>query len=148
MIAGAVKSFLESGGRVDYVDGNEVPISQGLLTFGPDNVSFSPNCNPLHCDFKDGFDKLMDAIGDLFTNQAQAATPPPRFWDPSTLDLNKDGLKTVNTNNGANFDHDHNGFAEKSGWVSPEDGLLALDRNGDGIINDGREIETRLTCPN
>jgi hypothetical protein len=40
----------------------------------------------------------------------------------------------------AHFDHDSNGFAEQTGWASSHDGLLAWDRNGDGIINDGREL--------
>jgi hypothetical protein len=41
---------------------------------------------------------------------------------------------------GTYFDHDGNGFAERTGWVDPRDGLLAMDRNDDGIINDGKEL--------
>ena len=38
------------------------------------------------------------------------------------------------------FDLDNNGFAEKTSWVSAKEGLLAYDKNGDGIINGGNEL--------
>jgi Ca2+-binding RTX toxin-like protein len=59
---------------------------------------------------------------------------------PLTLDLDRDGLETLAMSGGVNFDHDGNGFAEKSGWVAPDDGLLAYDRNGDGVISGGAEL--------
>ena len=34
----------------------------------------------------------------------------------------------------------HSGFAERVGWVRPEDGLLAIDRNGNGRIDDINEL--------
>jgi hypothetical protein len=38
------------------------------------------------------------------------------------------------------FDHDSNGFAERSGWIKGDDGLLVLDRNGNGTIDNGSEL--------
>ena len=38
------------------------------------------------------------------------------------------------------FDLDKNGFAEKTAWIGTEDGFLALDRNGNGIIDNGGEL--------
>ncbi len=38
------------------------------------------------------------------------------------------------------IDHNSNGFAEKSGWVGEDDGLLVLDRNGNGTIDNGKEL--------
>lgn len=35
---------------------------------------------------------------------------------------------------------DVNGFAEHTGWVAPDDGLLAFDRNGNGRIDDNTEL--------
>ena len=43
-------------------------------------------------------------------------------------------------NNGTNFDHNSNGFAESTGWAKPDDGLLVLDRNNNGIIDNGTEL--------
>jgi hypothetical protein len=74
-----------------------------------------------------------------FTNSTSAVPPPPRGC-PLVLDLDGDGVETTSLNDGSYFDHDANGFSEKTGWLSSDDGLLVLDRNGDGIINDGKEL--------
>ncbi|OGK77851.1 MAG: hypothetical protein A2X52_10105 [Candidatus Rokubacteria bacterium GWC2_70_16] len=60
--------------------------------------------------------------------------------DPLVLDLDGDGIETRHAAAGASFDHDRSGFAEQSGWVGADDGLLVWDRNGDGRINDGSEL--------
>ncbi|WP_151840059.1 type I secretion C-terminal target domain-containing protein [Acinetobacter soli] len=64
------------------------------------------------------------------------------YYDPLILDLDGDGIETIAHNklNGALFDNDADGLKTATGWVSPHDGLLVLDRNGDGIINDGTEV--------
>jgi len=49
-------------------------------------------------------------------------------------------VKTLNTEAGIYFDHDGDGFAQLTGWVSPEDGLLVWDRNSNGQIDDGSEL--------
>ena len=56
------------------------------------------------------------------------------------LDLDGDGVETTDTEKGTHFDHDNNDFAEKSGWVSKDDGLLVRDVNGNGMIDDGTEL--------
>jgi len=69
-----------------------------------------------------------------------------RAWfqrrDPLTLDLDGDGLETVGINaaNPILFDHDGDGVKNATGWIQPDDGFLVLDRNGDGLINDGTEL--------
>ena len=64
------------------------------------------------------------------------------YYDPLILDLDGDGIETIAHNklNGALFDNDADGLKTATGWVSPHDGLLVFDRNGDGIINDGTEV--------
>ncbi|MDU4960255.1 MAG: calcium-binding protein [Sporomusaceae bacterium] len=69
-------------------------------------------------------------------------------FSPIVIDLDGDGIETVGREMGAYFDHDVSGFAESTGWVSGDDGILTLDRNGDGIVNDGTELfgnNTRLS---
>ncbi|OOR89859.1 calcium-binding protein [Moraxella bovis] len=64
-------------------------------------------------------------------------------YDPLTLDLNGNGIiDVIGTDGykGALFDHDGDGIATATSWVSGADGLLVLDRNGDGVINSGREL--------
>ncbi|MFA7061841.1 MAG: calcium-binding protein, partial [Pedobacter sp.] len=71
--------------------------------------------------------------------KAGKALPPPRR-DPLILDLDGDGIESIRSNSATFFDHDGNGLAESTGWVSQDDGLLVLDRNGDGAITNGNEL--------
>ncbi len=64
--------------------------------------------------------------------------PAPR--SPIVLDLDGDGVETVSTDAGVHFDHSGDGFAELTGWVSPDDGLLGRDIDGDGQLGSGREL--------
>jgi len=66
-------------------------------------------------------------------------TNPVRI-DPLLVDLDGDGIETTTLQNGVYFDHDKNGFAQQSAWVGADDGVLAIDKNNDGVINDGGEI--------
>ncbi|MCL4456172.1 MAG: hypothetical protein M1406_02000 [Nitrospirae bacterium] len=72
------------------------------------------------------------------TAQGPIATITRR--DPLMMDLNGDGIETTNVKDGAHFDHDGNGFSEQTGMAGADDGTLVMDRNGDGIINDGKEL--------
>jgi len=59
---------------------------------------------------------------------------------PLVLDLNGDGISTLNQSANVFFDINATGTAVNTGWVGSGDGLLAIDVNGDGVINDGSEL--------
>lgn len=62
-------------------------------------------------------------------------------WDPIILDLDGDGYElTTQRNSGVYFEFDGDGFAEKTGWVRPDDGFLVLDANNNGIVDDSSEF--------
>jgi uncharacterized repeat protein (TIGR01451 family) len=66
-------------------------------------------------------------------------------WDagitPIAIDLNGDGIQTVSlANSTGTFDLLGNGQAIQSGWLSGNDGFLAVDRNGNGKIDDINEL--------
>lgn len=63
---------------------------------------------------------------------------PPR--DPLIIDFGTSGIDLCSLTDGVNFDLDNNGYAEKTAWIGTEDGFLALDRNGNGTIDDGGEL--------
>jgi hypothetical protein len=75
-----------------------------------------------------------------------------RFWDlaqrfapradPLVLDLDGDGLETLGLNlaSPVYFDHNADGIKTGTGWVKSDDAFLVLDRNGNGTIDDGREL--------
>lgn len=62
------------------------------------------------------------------------------YADALVLGLGGNEIQTIGVNAGAYFDHDVNGFSEKTGWIGTNEGLLALDRDDDGKINHGREL--------
>jgi hypothetical protein len=74
-------------------------------------------------------------INALSTDQRAALTASPLI-----LDLNGDGVHTLGIGAGVQFDIRADGRKVNTGWVGSGDGLLALDRNGDGVINDGGEL--------
>jgi hypothetical protein len=74
----------------------------------------------------------------LTTDQINALPSP--LGTPLVLDLNGDGITTLNLAAGVAFDVNATGTKVSTGWVGGGDGLLALDRNGDGVINDGSEL--------
>ncbi|MDA8587016.1 Ig-like domain-containing protein [Rhodobacteraceae bacterium] len=87
--------------------------------------------------FRDNPGLLWPAIQDLF-DRAEEMVPRS---DPIVLDLDGDGLELIDLENSSVFfDLDADGFAERTGWVRPDDGLLVLDKNGDGIVNDVSEL--------
>ncbi len=70
--------------------------------------------------------------------QAQQTSPIPK--DPILIDLNGDGIKTTTLENGIFFDHENDGFMETSAWADENDGILAIDKNNNGNIDNGTEI--------
>jgi len=66
-------------------------------------------------------------------------------WDaaltPIAIDLNGDGIHTIaRADAQGSFDLLGNGHAIQSGWLSGQDGFLAVDANGNGKIDDIHEL--------
>jgi hypothetical protein len=59
---------------------------------------------------------------------------------PLALDLNGDGIHSISAASGVVFDVNADGQSEQVGWLSAGDAWLALDRNGNGLIDDGSEL--------
>ena len=88
-------------------------------------------------------DLELDLHGQLDDVKDQAKSDwgdAKRTVSPLVLDLDGDGVETLNVDEGIHFDHDGNGFAEATGWVSSDDGLLVRDLNGNGQIDNGHEL--------
>jgi hypothetical protein len=62
------------------------------------------------------------------------------YVSPLVLDLDGNGVETISQDAGVQFDLDGDGVKESVGWVAPTDGLLALDLNGNGLIDNGAEL--------
>ncbi|WP_126326633.1 calcium-binding protein [Neisseria canis] len=81
-------------------------------------------------------DTFIDWARELIISADDAA----QMVSPIIIDLNGDGVKTLGLGNNIHFDHNKSGFAKQTGWVSKEDGLLALDMNANGMIDNGGEL--------
>jgi hypothetical protein len=68
--------------------------------------------------------------------------------DPLVLDLNGDGVHLTNfQEEPVFFDADNDGFKEQTGWVLPTDGIVVMDKNGDGKINNISETLSEYFAP-
>ncbi|GJL61950.1 MAG: hypothetical protein NPIRA04_06040 [Nitrospirales bacterium] len=86
---------------------------------------------------------LFDFFETFFGYYMKAMTGESYFSgvDPLVLDLDGDGLElTARTTQSPLFDLDGDGFAEQTGWVQADDGLLVHDINANGEIDDIREL--------
>ena len=83
-------------------------------------------------------DAVTPLVNDLVTAALNWLTPR----DPLVLDLDNDGIEAVGINPAAPilFDMDGDGIKTATGWIKADDGMVVLDRNGNGLIDSGREL--------
>jgi hypothetical protein len=62
--------------------------------------------------------------------------------DPLVLDLGTPGISFSSLSEGVQFDINHDGAKDQIAWTNGQDGLLALDVNGSGKIENGSELFT------
>ncbi|MGT2440863.1 calcium-binding protein [Bradyrhizobium betae] len=87
--------------------------------------------------------RLMQEIGNnIGSALGHLLSPLLRLLgDPLILDLNGDGIHTTSlAGSTVYFDYNSDGFSERTGWVSTDDGILALDANGNGRIDGAVEL--------
>ena len=112
---------LKTGGFATDMTTGAVSTFSGGLQFAPESKAL-----------------LKGALIGAFT-AAEGARQAP-YNDPLLVDLDGDGIETTTLENGVYFDHAVDGFKELSAWVADDDGILVLDKNQNGIIDDGSEI--------
>ncbi len=100
------------------------------------------------------YDNFTDPLGGpdfrLFDfNNQQADAVNFINIDPLVIDLDGDGIELLDyTQARVYYDVDNDGFVEKTGWVSADDGMLAYDKNQDGVINDITELFSEYMSDN
>ena len=69
-----------------------------------------------------------------------SSTTQERKSDPLVLDLDRDGVELTSCKDSRDFDIDADGKTDHTAFVTDGDAFLALDRNGNGTIDDGSEL--------
>jgi hypothetical protein len=79
-----------------------------------------------------------------FTCQCQNDFRP---FDPVLIDIQGNGFSLTNVTNGVRFDLDGDGVPESVAWtaVGSDEAFLVLDRNGNGVVDNGIEVFGDLT---
>ena len=97
------------------------------------HVNVNPICKP-------GQHRYVDDGTNRNFRIASASRPAIRR-DPLAIDLDGDGIETVGaTVSPVLFDHNADGVRTGTGWVAGDDAWLVLDRDGNGLIDSGREL--------
>lgn len=92
-------------------------------------------------DLQDLADKIGEELPISSSKEYDKSTEIQQPRDPLVIDLGNDNvIELTSVENGVHFDLDKNGFAERTAWIGQKDGFLALDRNGNGFIDDGGEL--------
>jgi hypothetical protein len=91
------------------------------------------------------YSKVQASLRIVLTEEEEEEDETPDVDDaenrtsPIVIDLDGDGIETLEVGS-SYFDLDADGLSEMTGWVSPDDGLLVHDRDGNGRISNGTEL--------
>ncbi|WP_310442199.1 hypothetical protein [Sulfurimonas sp.] len=93
-----------------------------------------------HDPFPDNHTTIPSDMNGLFNSAQDWAGSGGR--DPLVLDIDGDGIETIQIDINAPilFDHDGDGIKTATGWVKSDDALLVFDRNANGTIDNGSEL--------
>ncbi len=127
-------TYIGGGRTYTWSDNGTLTVSDDTSTSTITIEDFENNALGIYLKPKDDDDDKPDSP------PPQDPPQPRRGGDPLVLDLSGNGIITTGLDAGIYFDHDGDGFQELSGFINAEDALLVLDRNNDGIINDGTEL--------
>ncbi|WP_277344991.1 calcium-binding protein, partial [Metapseudomonas otitidis] len=119
----------KGGGNVYVLNGTTLVVNGGLTInkFKNGDLGINLKTKPEEEEEEEEEEEVPD------TNEGETRT------SPIVIDLDGDGIETKKVGS-AYFDLNNDGLSERSGWVSPDEGLLVHDRNGDGRISNGAEL--------
>ncbi|WP_230409287.1 calcium-binding protein [Zooshikella harenae] len=118
-------TYYSTDGQFTYVKNGSTLVINGGLTIN----NYSNGALGIHLETEDEDEDDEPDFDD-----------PEKVTSPIIIDLDGDGVETLSINDKHYFDHDGNAFAESTGWVSRDDGLLVWDKNNNGVVDSGAEL--------
>ncbi|MGB5076784.1 MAG: DUF5801 repeats-in-toxin domain-containing protein, partial [Sphingorhabdus sp.] len=138
---GASSISVSSGGAISGTSLNAVATPMGgalTLDFATGQYFYQPP-TPIIATATEVFSYvIVDNDGDRAT--ASLSVTITAAVPPVVIDLDGDGVEFVSSAAGVHFDYNGDGTAESTAWVGADDGLLVIDKNSDGKVNDGSEV--------
>jgi hypothetical protein len=103
-----------------------------------DSDSYGPACCPA-TPTPPPCDPDIECTRPFVRNESGCCVNPD---SPILIDVSGDGFQLTDGAGGVSFDLNSNGIRERLAWTAAgaDDAWLALDRNGNGLIDDGREL--------
>lgn len=132
------------GNKLQYVRGARLPARENGLEISSEIAALIEELKEEYDRNKSEIDEIDPKVGELVGALTEGVSTffamLGEFSTPIILDLDGDGLELLSMNeSSASFDF-LDGASGKHGWVSPDDGLLAYDKNGNGIVDDASEL--------
>jgi hypothetical protein len=96
----------------------------------------SPSPTPQLCEAAEDPGNCLDGLCE------NPGDPKPCHPSPIIIDISGDGFSLTDNAGGVEFDLDSNSFKERLSWTSAssDDAFLVLDRNANGVIDNGQEL--------
>ena len=116
----------------------DVKDSTNLSASQSPNVADSPSSGAVDVALQSR--DFIEVIQQRELNLQLNVQPVPKKTDPLALDLAGNGFSTRGLGDSVSFDLDGDGQLERISAPSGDDALLALDRNANGQIDNGREL--------
>lgn len=144
-----------AGEQFDRISDTIADVRSAIRDWGSDRLQdLRDRVNSARDGLSSVWEKLRDWFNDEPSDPSDAAEDAAdrsqaarTEASPLVLDLDGDGVELTRPDGNASvyWDVDLDGMRERSGWVAPDDGLLAIDTNGNGRIDDHAELFGTLT---